>query len=243
MMAHSPEAKSASPAESRPPYLNNPAFCMSMRFWMCLTWSGLLNLSSVSSPAMPLTLVASGTLWMALKFSNCVQVGQAVVSGHSMPAAFSFFAASIVSGHVKGGLVIEHDRRRAVEGHRQHLAIGCRVVALDGGDEGIRVEGQTGFLHQLVDRLYGALCRHHGRGADLEHLDDPRRVAGTERGDGTGHDFGVLALEAGVDAVLFLRGVEVGSDLLEHAAQRLGEPVPELDLHRCGLRHGGAGAG
>src|SRR5260221_2130742 len=71
---------------------------------MCFTWSGLLNLSSVSSPAMPFTLVASGTLWMALKFSNCVQVGQAVVSGHSMPAAFSFFAASIVSGQVTGGL-------------------------------------------------------------------------------------------------------------------------------------------
>src|SRR5258707_15593426 len=70
---------------------------------MCFTWSGLLNLSSVSSPAMPFTLVASGTLWMALKFSNCVQVGQAVVSGHSMPAAFSFFAASIVSGQVTGG--------------------------------------------------------------------------------------------------------------------------------------------
>ena len=64
---------------SRPPYLKTPSFCMSIMFCRCLTCSGLLIFSSASIPSMPLALVASGTLWMALKFSYCVQVGHAMV--------------------------------------------------------------------------------------------------------------------------------------------------------------------
>ena len=105
IMAHSPEGKRASPAPSRPPYLNVPSFCMSMRVCTCFTCSGLLILSSASSPAMPLALVARGTSWMALNCSNCAHVGQAVVKAHGAAlAALIFLAAAMRSGQVWGGL-------------------------------------------------------------------------------------------------------------------------------------------
>ncbi len=55
---------------------------------------------------MPLALVASGTSWMALNCSNWAQVGQAVVKAQGAAlAALIFFAASISSGQVCGGLL------------------------------------------------------------------------------------------------------------------------------------------
>src|SRR4030095_6517270 len=95
----------APPPPPPPPYLKVPSFCMSMSACTCLTWSGLLILSSVSSPPIPLALVASGTSWMALHCSNCGPVGQAVgqAQGGAL-AGLIFFAASISSGQVCGGL-------------------------------------------------------------------------------------------------------------------------------------------
>src|SRR5262245_5560824 len=105
IIAHSPDGNSASPALSRPPYLNVPSFCMSIKAWTCFTWAGLLILSSASVPAMPLALVASGTSWMALNCSNWVHVGQAVVNAHGAAlAALILRAASMSSGQVCGGL-------------------------------------------------------------------------------------------------------------------------------------------
>src|SRR5512136_366285 len=106
MMAHSPEVNRELPAPSRPPYLNVPSFIISIRVCTCLTWMGLLIFNTASSPSMPLALVASGTLWIALKFSNCVQVGHDVVKPQAAAlAARIFFAASRVSSQVRGGLL------------------------------------------------------------------------------------------------------------------------------------------
>ncbi len=77
---------------------------MSIMFCRCLTCSGLSIFISASIPSMPLALVASGTLWMALKFSYCVQVGHAIV--YPQVAALDvtiFLAAAQVSSQVRGG--------------------------------------------------------------------------------------------------------------------------------------------
>jgi hypothetical protein len=142
----------------------------------------------------------------------------------------------IEPGLLEGVLVVEHDRGRAVERHRHHPAVGQAVVAGHRGQVGGGIELHAGFLHQFVHRLDRAAGRHHGRGADLEHLHDVRRVAGAERSDRAHHGLGVAALEGRVDAVLGLRLVEVGNDLLEDAAQRHGQPVPELHRHPLRLR-------
>ena len=61
--------------------------------------------SSASVPAIPLALVASGTSWIALNCSNWVQVGHAVVKPQGVALLDRiFFAASISSGQVCGGL-------------------------------------------------------------------------------------------------------------------------------------------
>ncbi len=105
MIAHSPEGKSASAAASRPPYLKLPSFCMSISICTWRTCSGLLILSSASSPSRPLALVASGTLWIALNCSNCAHVGHAVVKPHGVAlAARIFWAAARRSVQVWGGL-------------------------------------------------------------------------------------------------------------------------------------------
>jgi hypothetical protein len=70
-----------------------------------------------------------------------------------------------------------------------------------------------------------------------------RRLAGAEGRDRGDHRLGIGAAEARLDAILVLRRVEVGGDLLEHAAQRLGQAVPELDLDRLLRRYGHCGPG
>src|SRR5689334_10064051 len=70
---------------------------------MCRTCNGELISNWVSSPAMPFTLVAIGTLCQALKFSIWVQVIQAAVKPQAAPAPRIFFAASNTSGQVFGG--------------------------------------------------------------------------------------------------------------------------------------------
>src|SRR5262249_31323816 len=67
-------------------------------------WNGVLNLSSVSKPSMPLDLVDSGTLCQAESCSRLIQVTQALPKPQlAWPAALSFFAMSNTSGHVFGG--------------------------------------------------------------------------------------------------------------------------------------------
>ena len=135
-------------------------------------------------------------------------------------------------------LVDPHHHRRGVEGKRQHVALGGRVVAGDGRQIGLGVEWFVGVLHQLVDRLDGAGGAHHGRGADLEHLHDVRRVAGAERGDPSVHGVGIAALEGRYDLVVRLAGVEVFRELVDDVVVAAGHCVPPLDF---GHRMGGAG--
>ena len=217
-MAHSPDGKRASPRVAAA-VLEGPLLLrMSMSAWTCLTWSGLLILSSASRPAIPLALVASGASWMALNCSNCAQVGQAVVKAQGAAlAALIFFAASISSGQVwrrlgriearllEGVLVVEHDGRRAVERHGHHAAVGQAVVPLHRRDIGAGVERSRRRLsHPARTPADRPARRHHGGGAHLEHLAMCGALPAPEGGDGAHHGLRVGALTAGVDQVLGL---------------------------------------
>src|SRR5574341_978498 len=73
-------------------------------FSKCLTCSGLLIFNSASMPSIPLALVASGTPWMALKFSYWVQVGQAMVKPQEAALVATILPAAVqVSSQVRGG--------------------------------------------------------------------------------------------------------------------------------------------
>ena len=134
-------------------------------------------------------------------------------------------------------LVDPHHHRGGIEGKRQHVALRCRVVAGDGRQIGFRIERLAGILHQLVDRLDGAGGAHHGRGADLEHLHDVRRVAGTERGDAGVHGIGVAAFVGRDHLVVRLAGVELFGELVDDIVVAAGHGVPPLDLgHRVRRR-------
>ena len=135
-----------------------------------------------------------------------------------------------------------HHRRGRVEGERQHLALGGRIVAGDRRQVGVRIEFLAGLLHQLIDRLHRAPGGHHGGGADLEYLHDMRRVAGAERGDAGIHGVGVAALVGRHHLVFALRGVEIVGELDHDLVVAAGHGVPPLDLGdrmgRAGQRQG-----
>ena len=78
---------------------------MSPSIVRCFTCSGELILNSVSTPAMPFSLVPIGTLCQAVKFSMCIQDGQPVVYTHCWPEALSFSAAALNSFQVFGALL------------------------------------------------------------------------------------------------------------------------------------------
>ena len=154
---------------------------------------------------MPFSLVPIGTLCHAEKFSTCTHDGQPVVygalrrarrldlrrRGHDLGPGRGR-AVRVEAGLLEHVLVVVEDRRRAVERERQHLALAGRVVAGDGADVGLGIELLAGLAHHLLDRLDRALRAHHRRRADLEHLQDVRRVACAERRDRGGHRLGIL---------------------------------------------------
>ena len=188
--------------------------------------SGPLKLSTVSKPSRPFALVESGTLCQADICSTLTQVTHALEKPQvAWPDAFSFFAASNTSGQVFGrfdrieprlleGVAVDpHHGGGRVERHREHLALRGRVVAGDAGEVGVRVELLARLLHQHVHGLHGAGRRHHGGGADLEHLHDVRRVVGAERRDAGVHGVGIAALVGRHDLVFALRGVELVREL------------------------------
>ena len=136
-------------------------------------------------------------------------------------------------------LVDPHDSRRRVEGERQHLALGGRVVTGDGGQIGLWVELLAGVGHQLVNRLHRAGRCHHGCGPDFEHLQEMRRVAGAKRGDACVHRVGIAALVGWQHLVIGLRGVEFLGQLDDHVIIRASHRMPPLNLsHRVSGRGG-----
>ena len=195
---------------------------------------------------MPLALVASGTLCQAESCSRLTQVTQAlreaaigVARGLQLLGRLEHLGpglrrlVGIEARLLEGVAVVPHDRARRVEGHGQHLALGGRVVAGDGGQVGLGIEGLAGLLHQHVHGLHGTGRRHHGRGADLEHLHDVGGIAGAERGDAGVHGVGVATLVGGDDLVVLLGGVEVAGELDDDLVVGPRQRVPPLDL---GLR-------
>ena len=131
---------------------------------------------------------------------------------------------------LEGVLVVPHHRARGVEGHRQHLALGRRVVAGDGRQIDLGVEGLARLLHQHVHRLHRAGSRHHGRRADLEHLHDVRCVAGPEGGNAGVQGVGIAALVARHDLVVLLGGIEVVGEVDDDVVVGARHRMPPLDF-------------
>ena len=125
---------------------------------------------------------------------------------------------------------------RAVERKAQHLSIGRGVIASHSRHVGIGVKGDPSFFHDLAHGHDGTLAGHHGGGAHFEHLQDVRRIAGTEGGDGGGHGLVVAALEGGHDLVIFLAVVEVFGQVVDPLTEGAAHGVPPLDF---GLGLGG----
>ena len=144
----------------------------------------------------------------------------------------------IEAGGLEGVLVVVENGGRAVEREAQHLPVGRRVVAGDGGHIGPLVELHAGVGHHLADRHDGVLAGHHRRGADFEHLQDVRRVTGTEGGNRRGHRFVVRAFEGRHDLVVFLAGVEILGQVIDPFAQSAPHRVPPLDFGLGLHRHG-----
>ncbi len=144
----------------------------------------------------------------------------------------------VEAGLLERVLVVPHHRAGRVERERQHLALGGGIVAGDGRQVGLGIERLAGLLHQHVHRLHGAGRRHHGGGADLEHLHDVRRLAGAEGGDAGIHGVGIAALVGRDDLVVLLGALKSLASLTMTIVVGAGHRVPPLDL---GLRRGIAG--
>ena len=209
---------------------------------MWRTTSGLLKVSSASSPPKPLALVAIGKLWKAEKFSTLIQDGQDVVRPQPAPDGAQPLRRRadlrpglrrhfrIEPGGAEQVLVVVEDRRRGVERKRQHVAGNVGVVAGDRRQIGRRRERLGLVAHQFEHRIDRALRRHHGRGGDLVDLNDRGLAARTKREDRRRHRLGVVALVGRHDAVVGLRGVEIGGELLELLAELARHRVPPMDL-------------
>ena len=146
----------------------------------------------------------------------------------------------VEAGGLEGVLVVVEDGGGAVEGQAEHVPLSGGVVAGDGGHVGGGVEVDAGFFHDFGHGFDGVFAGHHGGGAHFKHLQDVRRVAGAEGGDGGGHGFAVLALVGGHDFVVLLACVELGGQVVDPFAQRAGHGVPPVDF---GWGVGGQGEG
>ena len=219
---------------------------------MWRTCSGELETRRASRPRRPLPLVASSTLCQVEKLSSWVQPCQRdrqralVAAGLELggrkrdlgPGGWRF--AGVDAGGLEGVFVDVEHRRRAVEREAQHLAVRRRVVAGHRRDVGSRVELVASILHDLSHRHGDALAGHHRRSADLEHLQDVRRLAGAIGRHGGGERHVVRALVGRHDLVLFLAGVEILGQVVDPLVVDGRHRVPPLDFGlslrgaRCG---------
>ena len=194
-------------------------------------------MNSVSVPAMPFSrqVVPSAEVLDMHPRRPAGGINALLSGGLQLAGNHCEFLPGLRRGAVEAGLFerilvdVEH-RSRTVEGQRQHVAFAVGVIARDRGKIVLRVERLARLLHQLVDRLDRALRTHHGRGPDLEHLQNVRRVAGAERGDRRGHRFGVLSLEDRDDLVFLLAGVEAVGELVDLVVERPLHRMPPLDF-------------
>ena len=136
-------------------------------------------------------------------------------------------------------LVVIKDRRGRVVGEGQHGAVGLGVVGDDAGQVLALVELEARVGQHVRDRLDRAFGRHHHAGADVEDLDDVRRLAGAEGGNAGVQRLGIGALEDGNDLVVLLAGVEVLGNLVDHLGIGAGHGVPPGDLGHGKGRGGG----
>jgi len=158
--------------------------------------------------------------------AGCLELGG---SGYDLrPGGGGFVGRQ--PGRLESILVEVKNGGRAVERKAQHLAIWRCVVTGDGGDVVAGVELLASVLHDLAHRDDGALAGHHGGGADLEHLQNVRGVAGAECRDGSRHRFVVGAFKGRHDLVIFLALVELSGQVVDPFTVDRGHGMPPLDF-------------
>jgi hypothetical protein len=170
--------------------------------------------------------------------ARCLELGSG--QGHFGPGRWRLFG--VQPGGLESVLVVVEDRCGAVEREAQHLAVGGGVVAGHRGHIGLGSNLAPAFFHDLGHRHDGALGGHHGGGADFKHLQDVRRIAGAECGDGSRHGLVVAALEGRHDLVVLLAGVEVLGQVVDPFTKGAAHGMPPLDFG-LGLRRQGKGNG
>ena len=142
------------------------------------------------------------------------------------------------TGSVERIAVDPEHRGRRVEGHRQHLAFGRGVVALDRADIGVRIPVHAGFGHELVDRLDRAFRGHHRRRAHFEDLQEVGLFTGAERRDPRVQGLGIIALEGRHHDIVALAVVEALGNLVDQFTEAAAVGVPPLKFGLCHRRYG-----
>ena len=155
---------------------------------------------------------------------------------HFRPGAGRF--GGVQARRFEGVFVEIEDGGGAVERKAQHLAVGCGVVAGDGGHIGGRVKLLPCILHDLCNRNDSAFAGHHGGGSHFKHLQNVRGVTSTEGSNSGGHGLVVGAFEGRDDFVFFLAGVEVFGQVVDPFAVDSGHGMPPLDFGLRLRRHG-----
>ena len=99
----------------------------------------------------------------------------------------------------------------------------------------------AGLLQHVGDRNDGILVVHHHAGADVEDLDDVRRLSRLEGVDARLQRFRIGSLEDRNDTVVGVAGVEFLGERLDDLGVRAADAEPELQLGRrkAAPAHGG----
>jgi len=132
----------------------------------------------------------------------------------------------VEAGALEGVLVVVEDRGRAIERIRQHLPIGRGVIAGHRGHVDLRIELVAVLRHHLADRHDHAFGGHHGRGADLEHLQDVGGLTGAKSRDRRGHRHIVSPFVDRDDLEVFLAGIEAVGEVVDPIAEGARHRMP-----------------
>ena len=135
------------------------------------------------------------------------------------------------AGALKGGLVVVHHRGGRVDRDAHHPAVHGVVVAKHALD---LIQGDVRILVEHVLEGNDVIGAGQVAGAQLEHLEHVRALAGGERGLELGQRVVVGALELRDHLNVVMGGVECIDRRLECLADGAAEAVPEGDGARLG---------
>ena len=171
---------------------------------------------------MPALILADidGERAIVARILQCLHIGRGLFPG---------LGSLGFSDLLEGILVPVEKRRRRIKGEGEHLALRARVVSPDPGEVIVPVDLVAVILHQLVSGVIG-IRQHEVESADIEYLNDGRRLATAIGGDRVLHS-GVIGALASADGFILLLGfVEVLAHFLDALRDIAGVAVPEIDL-------------